>query len=118
MRSRLALLSAAAVVFAPGWYGQEALGHPRGSALAASVMAPTVEEGAVREGMRDVTRQLGDQQARIRRPDITFESVTSLGFGALAMLLLWIAATSSGPPFGFNGLRSRSDRAPPCLRSA
>jgi hypothetical protein len=113
-----ALLIAAAVVFAPGWNGREAPGHPGGNDLAASVMAPTVEEGAVREGVADVMRQFGDQQARIRRPDITFESVTSLGLGALAMLLLWIAATFSGPPFGLNQLRSRSARAPPCLRSA
>jgi hypothetical protein len=117
MRSRFALLIAAAVVFAPGWYGQEAPQHPRGSDLGARVLAPTVGEGAVRESVADVMRQLGDQQARIR-PDITFESVASLGFGALATLLLWIADTSPGPPFGLNRRRSRFDRAPLCLRSA
>jgi hypothetical protein len=118
MRSRFALLIAAAVVFAPGWYGREAPQHPRGSDLAARVLAPTVEEGALREAAADVMRQLGDQQARIRRPDITFESVASLGFGALATLLLWIADTFSRTPFGLNRLRSRFDRAPPRLRSA
>lgn len=49
MRSRFALLIAAAVVFAPGWYGQ---GEPRaaqGSDLAARVLAPTVDEGAMRQ---------------------------------------------------------------------
>jgi hypothetical protein len=118
MRSRFSLLIAAAVVFAPGWHGPEAPQRPRGSDLVARVLAPTVEEGAVREAVADVMRQLGDQQARIRRPGITFESVASLGFGALATLLLWIADTFSGPPFGLNRLRSRFDRAPPCLRSA
>jgi hypothetical protein len=118
MRSRFALLIATAVVFAPGWYGGETPQHPRGSDLAARVLAPTVDEGAVREAVADVMRQVGGQQARIRRPDRTFEFDTSLGFGALATLILWIADTSSGPPFGLNRLRSRFDRAPPCLRSA
>jgi hypothetical protein len=118
MRARFALLIATAVVFAPGWYGGEAPQHPRGSDLAARVLAPTVDEGAVREVVADVMRHFGDKQARIRRPDIRVESVTSLGFGTLATLALWIADTSSGPPFGLNRLRSRFDRAPPCLRSA
>lgn len=117
MDLRFPLLVAAAVIFAPGWHGQEPPQHPRGSDLAARVLAPTVDEGAIREAAADVKHQLGGRHTRRWRPDVTFEAV-AFGVGALAPVIFWLAASYSGPLFGLYRLRFRFSRAPPSLRPA
>ena len=118
MRSRFALLVAAAVVFAPGWHGQDPPQHPRGSELAARVLAPTVGEGAFREIAADAKHQLGGRQAKRWRPGNTFEFITTFGWGALALVILWVVASYPGPFLGLYRVRFRFSRAPPRLQSA
>ena len=116
MRSRLALLIATAVVFAPGWSGQEAPQHPRGSDLAARVLAPTVDEGAIREVGADPKHQV--RQSKRWRASLTSAAIAAFGLGAIALLIFWAVAChrESQPPR--LRLRHRFSRAPPRLQPA
>jgi hypothetical protein len=118
MRSRFALLIAAAVVFAPGWYGREAPQHPRGSDLAARVLAPTVDEGAIREVAADSKHQLSTRQSKRWRPSLTTAAIAAFGLGAIALVILWAVAChrESQPPR--LRLCHRLSRAPPRLQPA
>jgi hypothetical protein len=118
MRSRFALLIATAVVFAPGWYGQEAPEHPRGSDLAARVLAPTVDEGAIREIGADPKHQLSTRQSKRWRPSLSSAAIAAFGLGAIALLIFWAVAChrESQPPR--LRLRHRLSRAPPRLQPA
>jgi hypothetical protein len=118
MRSRLALLVVAAVIFAPGWDGQQPPEHPRGSDLAARVLAPTVNEGAIREAGADVRHQLSGRQAKRWRPDVAFEAVPTFGVGAITLLILWLVASYPGSLPALIRLRFRFGRAPPRLQPA
>jgi hypothetical protein len=117
MRSRFALLLAAAVVVAPGWYGQQTPVQ-RESGVAARVLSPTVDGGAVREAAADLKQQLGDRQARRWRPGITFGIVDSLSLGAMALLTFWIVGSYSRALLGVYRLHFRLSRAPPRLQHA
>jgi hypothetical protein len=118
MRSRFAPLIAAAVVFAPGWYGQEAPQYPRGSDLAARVLAPTVDEGAMREAAADLEHQLNSRQGQRWRPSLTSAAIVAFGQGAIALVILWgVACYREQLPLRFH-LRHRFSRAPPCLQPA
>lgn len=118
MRSRFALFVAAAVVFAPGWHGQDRPQPLRGSDLAASVLAPTVDEGAISEAAADATYQLGGRHAKRWRPGITFEAVATIGAGGLALAIFWLVAPYAEPLIGLYRLRFRFSRAPPRLQPA
>jgi hypothetical protein len=118
MRSRFALLIATAVVFAPGWYGQEAPQHPRGGDLAARILAPTVDEGAIREVGSDPKHQLSTRQSKRWRPSLTSAAIAAFGLGAIALANFWAVAChrESQPPR--LRLRLRLSRAPPRLQPA
>jgi hypothetical protein len=118
MRSRFPLLIAAALVFAPGWHGQEAPHYPRGSDLAARVLAPTVDEGAIREATTDAAHQLGARQAKRWRPSFSLAGALTLGLGAIALLILWAAAFHREPLPRLFRFRYRLSRAPPALQPA
>jgi hypothetical protein len=118
MRLRVALLVAAAVIFAPGWHGHGRPQNPRASDLAARVLAPTVDDGAIREAAADVRDQLGGRQTKRWRPGITLEAAATFGVGALAFALFWFVASYSGPLIGLYQLRFRFSRAPPRLQPA
>ncbi len=118
MPSHFALLIAASVVFAPGWYGQEAPQHPRGSDLVARVLAPTVDEGAIREATTDARHQLGVRQAKRWRPSFTVAGVIALGLGAITLALLWAVASHCESLPRLFRFRYRFSRAPPRLQPA
>lgn len=116
MRSRFALLIAAVVVFSPGWHGPGRPQAPSGIDLAARVLAPTVNEGAIRETAADAKHQLGGGQAKRWRSDITFEAVAAMGVGGLAVAIFCLVASYSGPLACLYRLRFRLSRAPPRLQ--
>jgi hypothetical protein len=118
MRSRFALFIAAAIVFAPGWHGQDPPQPLRGSDLAASVLAPTVDEGAVSETSKDAKAQLGGRHTKRWRKGITFEAVASIGVGGLAPGIFWLITSHFRPLLGLHRLRFRFSRAPPRLLPA
>jgi hypothetical protein len=118
MRLRLAPLVAAAIIFAPGWHGQGPRQHPGGSDLAARVLAPTVDEGAIREGAEDVGHQLDGRQAKRWRPAVTFGAVTVSVLGAIAFVAFWVVASYVVPVLCLFRLRFRFSRAPPRLQPA
>jgi hypothetical protein len=117
MRSRLGLLIAIAVVFAPGWYGQEAPQHHRGSDLAARVLAPTVDEGAMREAAADLKHQLSSRQGKRSRPSLPSAAIVALGLGAIALVIFWGVARYRQQLLRFR-LRHGFSRAPPLLQPA
>jgi hypothetical protein len=118
MRSRFALLVAAAVIFAPGWQGQGPPQHLQGSDLAARVLAPTVDEGAISRAAADIKYELSDRHAKRWRTGITFTVIPTFGLGALALAVFRIVAFYSGPFLGLDRLRSRFTRAPPRFQPA
>ncbi|HZJ51783.1 MAG TPA: hypothetical protein VFF07_13290 [Actinomycetota bacterium] len=118
MRSRFALFVAAAVIFAPGWHGQDRPQPLRGSDLAASVLAPTVDEGAISEAAANATHQLGGRHTKRWRPDITFETVATIGVGGLPLAIFWLVALYAAPQIGLYRLRFRFSRAPPRFQPA
>jgi hypothetical protein len=119
MRSRFALLVAAAVIFAPGGHGHGRPQAPRGSDLAARVLAPTMDEGAIREAAADVKHQFGGRQAKRWRPPIAFEAVSAFGLGALGLVTFWLFSFHFGSLLVLlNRLSCRFSRAPPRLQPA
>jgi len=118
MRSRFALLIATAVVFAAGWYGQEAPQHPRGSDLVARVLTPTGDEGAMREAAADPKPQLSSRQGNRWRPNFTFVAIVAFGLGATALSFYWAIACHREPPPPPHRVRYRFSRAPPHLQPA
>ena len=117
MRSRFALLVAAAVVFAPGWQGEGSPEPPEGSDLAARVLAPTVDKGAVRETAVDIRHQLGVRQAK-RGPGVISVAATTVRFAALAFVFLWIVFSSARSPVHLFRARTHFSRGPPRLQPA
>jgi hypothetical protein len=118
MRSRFALLVAAAVIFAPGWDGHGPPQHPRGSDLTARVLAPTVDEGAIRSAAAELKDQLSGRHAKRWRPGLTVEVITTSGVDPLALVIIWVVTSYCGPFFGLNRVRFLSSRAPPRFQPA
>jgi hypothetical protein len=115
MRSRFALFIAAAVVFAPGWQGQEAPQRSGASDLAARVLAPTGDPGAIREAVADTTGQFGGRQSKRWRLGVTFHAVSAFGLGASALAIAWLVTSYLGSLSALYRLRFRFSRAPPPL---
>jgi hypothetical protein len=118
MRSRVAIVIAAAVVFAPGWHGQAAPRHAEGSALVARVLAPTVDEGTLQEAAADVKHQLSGRQLKRWRPNLTFMATIASSVGATALVVFWIVATHRGRLNFSYRFSNRLSRAPPTLQPA
>jgi hypothetical protein len=116
MRSRFAFFLVAAVVFAPGWHGGGAPEHPRGSDLAARVLAPTVDEGAIREAAADIEHQVSGRHSKRWRLGITLEAFVTLGLGPLTPAIFWVIASYSGHLSDLFRRHFHSSRAPPLLQ--
>ncbi len=116
MRAKLALLAAAAVVFAPGWQASDAVpGRPAGVDLAARILAPTFDEAsAVSQADRGAYKAL--DRAKTRKPSSKFFAWQSAAYDPPSSDFLWSAlvavvllAVTAGSP------STRSPRAPPLL---
>jgi hypothetical protein len=118
MRSRFAILVAAAVVFAPGSQGQGLPQHLHGSDLAARVFAPAVGDGAIRGAAADTKHELSGRHAKRWRTGITYEVFPNFALGALALVIFWVVTFYSGPCPGLYRLRFHFTRAPPRFQPA
>lgn len=114
MRSRLVLLLAAAVVFAPGWAGGASAAQDGGSTdLAARVLAPTFDEATAER----TTRKASDKQLdRGRTRGLWHNNVLTLadadGFEPPSLVLL-TAVTGLAVAATLRPQRLRPQRAPP-----
>jgi hypothetical protein len=117
MRVRVALLVAAAVGFAPGWYGQDAPHDPRGVDLAAGVLASAVD-GAVREGTADLKHLSTSRQDKRWRPSLTSAAIASSGLRTGRLVIHWLVTGDREQLLLSNRLSHRFRRAPPSLRRA
>jgi hypothetical protein len=119
MRSRFALLTVIAVVFAPGWYGQESPQDSRDRGLATNAVAPPVAGEAFRDGARDLKHQLGSRQTKRWRPGLTISAaLVAFGVSTISLVILWVVAHWHALlPVRFR-LRYRFSRAPPYLQPA
>jgi hypothetical protein len=117
MRSRLALLVAAAIVFAPGWNGRGQPEPPRGGDLAVRILAPTFDEGQVRELASDIKQNVRSRYAEPSRPTATFPGSVGFALGATALALLWLISFGPEHLFRLTLPRTGFSRAPP-LRPA
>jgi hypothetical protein len=118
MRSRFAIVIAAAVVFAPGWYGQTASPPGHAGDIIARVLAPTVGEAAMPKGTTDVKLQLSVRQ--LKRWPPSFDPLPAMGatMGSTALLVLWIVALYPARPVFVYRFSRRLSRAPPRFQPA
>ena len=110
---RLVLLFVAAVIWAPGWYGEGPAQHQREADLAARVLAPTVNEGEIRKLSSQQKQQLSGRQAKRWPPIIMIKAVATLGLGTVALVRFWVVGFHSEPVLGRYSLLSHFSRAPP-----
>jgi hypothetical protein len=113
MRSRLALLVAAAIVFAPGWNERGRPEPPRGGDLAVRILAPTFDEGQVRGAPWDINQHVRNRYAKPSQPIATFPGAVGLALGATALALLWLISLSGDRLIRCIPLRTGFSRAPP-----
>jgi len=111
-RSRLVLFLVAAVILAPGWYGQGPPQQQRGN-LAARVLAPTVNEGEIRKPAVQQKHQLSGRQAKRWGSDITIKAAATLGLGKVTLVGFGVVGFYSVPVLARYSLLFRFSRAPP-----
>jgi hypothetical protein len=117
MRPRIALLLAAAVVFVPGWHGQRPPQRSGASDLA-SVLAPSADEGAVREAVEVVKPLRNGRQTKLWRSGLTLASLVALSLGGMALASFAVIPIHLGSLFDLFRLGFRFSRAPPRLQPA
>jgi hypothetical protein len=113
MRSRLALLVAAAIVFAPGWNGRGRPEPPRGGDLAVRILAPTFDEGQIREPAWDIKQQVRSRYAKPFRSLPMSPGAVGFALSASALALLWLLSISRERLIRCIPLRRECSRAPP-----
>jgi hypothetical protein len=118
LRSCLALLVVAAVIFAPGWYGQGRSGLPRGADLGTRMLAPTFDEGTVARTASEIKPHPRGQHVKRFHPAADFAYLGAFMPGTLGLAFLWrIAAKRVRPIVRFHH-SIRLSRAPPLLQLA
>ena len=118
MRPRLALLVIAAVIFAPGWYGQGQMEPPQGADLAARVLAPTFNEGIVRDRAAGVTHQLTGRDTKRVHPIDPLAGLAPFLVATFGPAVMWLISSDL---IGLTRRVRRSrrlSRAPPLLQPA
>lgn len=116
MSRRVALVVALAIVFAPGWQAGGASDGRDGEALAARVLAPSFDEGLLRDQAADSKEFDGpaDDLARLDVADITPAlSPPGLRQTRISATIAVVAQATSRLNAGRHG-----NRAPPLLRPA
>jgi hypothetical protein len=118
VRSRLALFVVAAVILAPGLYGQGRPEPAQGADLAARMLAPTWDEGTVARAAPEVKPQPRSKYVNRFHPTATFVYLFAFILGLLGVALLWLIASNHVRPFARFRHSSRLSRAPPQLQLA
>jgi len=113
MRSRLALFVAAAIVFAPGWDGRGRPEAPHVDELAVRILAPTFDEGQIRETARDIKQQVRSRYAKPSRSLPISPGSVGHALSATALALLWLLFDSRERLIRCIPLPSGCSRAPP-----
>ena len=113
MRTKLALLAVAAIVFAPGWGSGDAIsGNDSSSDLAGRILAPTVEEASAQPQAKKGFPKRIDLEPRLSGK--AEPGVIHLGRGGVPALVGLVAAAVALLSFEeLPGLRPQ--RAPPYL---
>jgi hypothetical protein len=118
MRSRLALLVAAAIIFAPAPYERRQSEPPLGADLALRMLAPTFDEGTLGEAVPEVKRQVRGRHVKRFHPAVTLAGGLALMAGLIGLALLWLIASNSVQVIGLIRLSAGFSRAPPALQLA
>lgn len=118
LRSRLALVVVAAVIFAPGWYARGRPEPPRGADLAARILAPTWDEGTVARAAPEVKPDPRGQYVERIRSAANFASLAAFTLGTLGLGFLWLTASNRVRAIVRFRRSSRLSRAPPLLQLA
>lgn len=114
--SRLVLFVIAAVIFAPGWYGRGRSEPPLGGDLAARILAPTWDEGAVARAAPEVKPLLRGHYERFH--SVTFAYLAAFIPGTLALAFLWLIVPNRVRSILRFHTSTRVSRAPPVLQLA
>jgi hypothetical protein len=118
MLPRLALLVAAALIFAPYQSGGETSKSSRGADLAARVLAPTFDEGAIRGATQDFNHQLTSRRAtRLNTEPSLVRPAGVLSVG-IALSVLWLLSLEQIRALHRFRYASRLSRGPPLLQLA
>lgn len=118
VRSRLALFVVAAVILAPGWYGQGRPEPAQGADLAARMLAPTWDEGAVARAAPEVKPQPRSLHVKRFHSAANFVYLFAFILGLLGFAFLWLIASDHVRPIVRFRHSSRLSRAPPPLQLA
>ena len=113
MRSRLALFVVAVVIFAPGWYGREHSAPSQGADLAARMLAPTWDEGAVTRVAPEVKPQPSGQYVKRVHLTANFAFLAAFMPGTLGLAFLWMIACNRARSIARFSCSTRLSRAPP-----
>ena len=118
MLSRLALLVAAALIFAPYQTGGDLPGPSRGADLAARVLAPTFDEGTIRGAAKDLNHQLINQDiTRAGGGQSLVATAGTIPVG-IAVFVLWLLGVEQIRLVHRFYRASRVSRGPPLFRFA
>jgi hypothetical protein len=116
--SRLALFVVSAVIFAPGWYERGRPEPAHGADLAARILAPTWDDGAVTPAAAEAKTQPRGQYLRRLQPTTDVAYLTGVMRAALAFAFLWLFTSGHARPVVQIRHSSRLSRAPPPLQLA
>jgi hypothetical protein len=116
MLPRLALLVAAALIFAPYQSGGETSKPSKGADLAARVLAPAFDEGAIRSATQDFNQQLTSRRlTRLNTELLLVRPAWPLRVG-IALSVLWLLTLEQIRALHRFRFASRLSRGPPLLQ--
>ena len=118
MLPRLALLVAGALIFAPYQSGEEMSKASGGADLAARVLAPTFDEGAIRDATQDFTHQLTNRHATRLNTEPSLVRPAGAARVGIALSVLWLLSIEQIRALHRFRYASRLSRGPPLLQLA
>src|ERR671919_438498 len=116
MGLRPALFVIAAVIFAPYSSGDRPSEPPRGADLAARVLAPTVDEGAIRGTTPEVNHQVASRH--VTKPNPAASLVIRALLAGVGLAVLWLVASHRLRVPQRSRHSPRLSRAPPLFQLA
>jgi hypothetical protein len=118
MLPRLALLVAAALIFAPYQSGGETSNPSGGADLAARVLAPTFDEGAIRRATQDFDHQLTSQLATSPESGPSLVRLAGDFWLRIALPVLWLLSLEQIQALHRIRNAPKLSRGPPLLQLA